>query len=227
MEQEFKVCKDCGRRLNVELFLVDYIYKNTGKKVRKPRCKVCNNLYQADWGRRNKDKVKKYNNYETAKKARKRYRDTHKEEQCKYLKEHAEEIREGRRRRQKGEKRRKYDREYKRRKRKENIDFKIYCDIKKRMLDALDSPYTMKGEALKLLGCDIPFLRKYLESKFTEGMTWNNHAINGWHIDHILPVDSFNLKDPQEQKRCFHWSNMQPLWAGDNLKKSNKILLVA
>jgi hypothetical protein len=72
-----------------------------------------------------------------------------------------------------------------------------------------------------LLGCSIDELKTHLESQFTEGMTWENYG--EWHIDHIRPCASFNLTDPAEQKICFHYSNIQPLWASDNLSKGDKI----
>lgn len=73
----------------------------------------------------------------------------------------------------------------------------------------------------ELLGCSIDELKTHLESQFTEGMTWENYG--EWHIDHIRPCASFNLTDPAEQKICFHYSNIQPLWASDNLSKGDKI----
>ena len=73
---------------------------------------------------------------------------------------------------------------------------------------------------MNLTGCDLPFLKGYLEEKFTEGMTWENHG--KWHIAHIKPCCSFNLEDEDEQKKCFHYSNLQPLWARDNLSKGGK-----
>ena len=54
-------------------------------------------------------------------------------------------------------------------------------------------------------------------------MTWDNYGINGWHIDHIIPVSKFDLTNNEAIKVCFHYSNLQPLWAKDNLKKGNKI----
>jgi len=61
-----------------------------------------------------------------------------------------------------------------------------------------------------------------LETKFLEGMDWDNYGIYGWHIDHIKPCSLFNLENIEEQKKCFHYTNLQPLWAIDNLKKGNK-----
>jgi len=53
-------------------------------------------------------------------------------------------------------------------------------------------------------------------------MTRENHGKNGWEIDHIKPCVSFDLSKPEEQKKCFHYTNLQPLWKEDNLKKGNK-----
>lgn len=74
---------------------------------------------------------------------------------------------------------------------------------------------------IDLLGCSPMELREYLESKFEDGMTWENRGLHGWHIDHIKPCASFDLSDPEQQKECFHYTNLQPLWAKDNLSKGS------
>lgn len=74
---------------------------------------------------------------------------------------------------------------------------------------------------MNLVGCDISFLKKHLEDQFTKGMGWENHGFYGWHIDHIRPCASFDLTDPEQQKQCFHYTNLQPLWAKDNLSKGD------
>ena len=71
-----------------------------------------------------------------------------------------------------------------------------------------------------LTGCTIRYLRSHLESQFKPGMTWANYG--AWHIDHIRPCASFNLLDAQQQSECFHWSNLQPLWASENCSKGSK-----
>ena len=63
----------------------------------------------------------------------------------------------------------------------------------------------------------------YLEGKFLEGMTWDNYGFHGWHIDHIIPISLG--KTLEEIKELCHYTNFQPLWADDNKKKSNKILI--
>jgi len=76
---------------------------------------------------------------------------------------------------------------------------------------------------LVLIGCSPEFLKEYLEQKFTEGMSWENYGLYGWHIDHVIPLSSVDTEE-EIYKLC-HYTNLQPLWAEENLKKSNKILI--
>ena len=73
-----------------------------------------------------------------------------------------------------------------------------------------------------LIGCSLEELKKHLESQFKPGMSWKNRGRNGWHIDHIKPCASFDLSKSEEQHKCFHYSNLQPLWAKENLRKGIK-----
>lgn len=75
-----------------------------------------------------------------------------------------------------------------------------------------------------LLGCSLDFFFKYFESKFTGEMSWAKFKRGQIHIDHIVPCSSFDLGDKAEQLKCFHYTNLQPLWALDNLKKSDSLL---
>lgn len=84
--------------------------------------------------------------------------------------------------------------------------------------------HAVKAQATKkcfvtdvLVGCAVPELLDHLSSKFAEGMTLDNYG--DWHIDHMRPCASFDLTDPEQQKECFHYTNLQPLWAKDNLSK--------
>jgi hypothetical protein len=76
---------------------------------------------------------------------------------------------------------------------------------------------------LELLGCNLDQLKQYIETLFKPGMTWGNHSKFGWHLDHIIPCSSFDLTDVEQQKKCFHYTNLQPLWAKDNIKKGSKL----
>jgi hypothetical protein len=96
-------------------------------------------------------------------------------------------------------------------------------NLRRRMIHAVKECQGFKyGKSEELLGCSFDEVRKYLESKFKDGMTWENHGLYGWHIDHIKPCASFDLTNEIEQRECFHYTNLQPLWAFDNLSKSDK-----
>ena len=79
------------------------------------------------------------------------------------------------------------------------------------------------SSSLSLLGTDMKTVKEHLESLFTKGMSWDNYGYRGWHVDHIVPCASFDLTDPEQQKKCFHYTNLQPLWAKDNLSKGAKV----
>jgi 5-methylcytosine-specific restriction endonuclease McrA len=79
-----------------------------------------------------------------------------------------------------------------------------------------------RDKSHQFLGCNYQFFRQYIEAKFTEGMTWEKFLLGEIHIDHIRPISSFNLLDENELKKAFHYTNCQPLWAKDNLKKKDK-----
>lgn len=78
------------------------------------------------------------------------------------------------------------------------------------------------GSAVRDLGCTTLELRVHLEKQFQQGMAWENWSYAGWHIDHIKPLSSFNLSDRAQLLKAVHYTNLQPLWAKDNFKKSNK-----
>ena len=82
------------------------------------------------------------------------------------------------------------------------------------------SNISVENPIKELIGCSPDYLRKHLEKQFTEGMSWKNHTINGWHIDHIIPLSS--AKTSSELEKLMHYTNLQPLWSKDNIKKSNK-----
>jgi len=108
-------------------------------------------------------------------------------------------------------------------KNKDSPDFKIKRNLRRRLHHALKG--NLKADkTFSLLGCDISFLKNYLANMFKEGMTWENYGPI-WHIDHIIPCCSFDLTIENEQKKCFHYSNLQPLFVKENLKKGRKFHL--
>ena len=80
-----------------------------------------------------------------------------------------------------------------------------------------------KGSAVRDLGCSIAEFKSYLETKFEDGMSWENKGRGGWHIDHIIPLSAFDLTDREQVKKACHYTNLQPLWEQDNLIKGNNL----
>lgn len=105
--------------------------------------------------------------------------------------------------------------------RKNNPEYKICCNLRKR-ISKLIRRNQKTGSAIRDLGCTTKELKVYLESQFEPGMSWDNYGLKGWHIDHIKPLSSFDLTDRNQFLEACHYTNLQPLWAEDNLKKGAK-----
>lgn len=111
-----------------------------------------------------------------------------------------------------------------RNKRKNNIHFKMKSIIAGRIYGALKIFKQNKiDNTINYLGCSIEFFVKYIESKFIENMNWNNQGKYGWHLDHIIPCEMFNLYIEEEQYKCFHYTNLQPIFGKDNLIKQDRL----
>lgn len=118
-----------------------------------------------------------------------------------------------------------YNAEYIKNKKEKDISFKISCNIRSRIskqfarfkIDRMGKSSTLG------VGCSSAELKEYIESKFQPSMTWDNYGHKGWHIDHIIPLAAFDLSNPEEFNRACHYTNLQPLWAKDNLAKGSKI----
>ena len=117
----------------------------------------------------------------------------------------------------------KYDRSlYARIRRASSLNHRLRCVIRERLTKLVRN----RREASKLLlGCSVTDLIKHLESKFILGMTWENYGRTGWHIDHIKPLAGFDLSNPEQLKQACHYTNLQPLWASDNLRKGARSVL--
>jgi len=114
-----------------------------------------------------------------------------------------------------------YQNNYQKKRRAEDIQFRIACGLRSRL------SITMQGKkkynkTLDYLSITLSDFKIYIEKQFTEGMSWDNYG--DWHLDHIKPVVSFDHTDEEQIKECWHYTNFQPLWATDNIKKSDKIM---
>lgn len=197
-----KICTKCGVEKSLDEFLVDKKHKNGKTSV----CKLCfkkyrqeNKYYITNYAKKyRKENREKINNY--AKKYREKYK---KQINIKKNKYHI--------------KRRKID-----------IRYTVKCNLRNRIWHALKTN-TKSLSTMMLIGCEIDYLLFHLQSQFTKGMSWDNYGrgwddkgLQEWHIDHIKPCASFNLTKPEDQQKCFNYTNLQPLWAKDNLSKHDK-----
>lgn len=114
-------------------------------------------------------------------------------------------------------------------KRKNDINFRVKDLLRSRIYNALKHNKKSK-HTIELIGCSINFLRNYIEKQFSKGMTWKNWGRHRkgefkkfWQLDHIRPCSSFDLSKPEEQLKCFNYTNLQPLWSEDNIKKHCKV----
>lgn len=103
--------------------------------------------------------------------------------------------------------------------RQSDINERIKHNVRVRINKAINS-VNRTGSAVNELGCSIEEFKIYISELFKEGMTWDNYG--EWHIDHIKPLDSFDLTDPKQFKQACNYSNLQPLWKLDNLSKGSK-----
>lgn len=156
--------------------------------------------YYKNWYQENKEEANKKNNEKR--------------------RENADAIREGCRRYRKNNREKinkKYNNYIKERK-KYDINFKLRLNLRTRIYHAIKSNNAKKyGKSLQLVGCTIKELKQHIENQFIKNMNWNNYG--EWQIDHIRPCASFDLTDPEQQKTCFNYMNLQPLWAEENYKK--------
>lgn len=106
-----------------------------------------------------------------------------------------------------------------------DIQYKLKKRLRIRLNSAIRGNYKI-GSAVKDLGCSIDDFKLRLEMLWTSGMSWKNYG-EGWHLDHIIPLSYFDLTDRQQFLQACNFTNIQPLWAKDNLSKGNKILLVS
>jgi hypothetical protein len=190
-----KTCKHCHETKSLTEF------RQTGKYFQ-ASCRICERKIRCKWAKAHRAQAT-----ETARKYREANAEQHAETVKRYNAAHPD-------------RRRKTHSKYVGERKKTDINFRLACNLRSRLGQALKNN-SKKGSAVKDLGCSISDLKLYLESKFQPGMDWSNWNKTGWHIDHIKPLVSFNLEDPIEFQQAVHYTNLQPLWAKDNLIKGS------
>ena len=157
----------------------------------------------------------------------KKYRQKNKEKIAKYLKDNCKKIakRQKKYNQDNAEQIARYKSNYRRERIKCDINFRLICNLRSRLCEAIRNNQK-SGSAIHDLGCTIEEFKIYISGLFAEGMSWENYGrkkgVICWHIDHIIPLSKFDLTNREQLLQACHYTNMQPLWAIDNIKKSNK-----
>jgi hypothetical protein len=188
-----KYCRVCDDFKPIEEF---------STKRREHLCRGCLNERSRLYKKNNREKIKTFN---------RKYKQVNKEDIRKYNNEYLDKNREKMNKDQ-----------VRRHKARVEADpaYKIAHNARNRIRLALCGK-TKSKVTKKLLDCDFTFLRNWLESQFTEEMTYENYG-KVWHIDHVIPCAKFSLEDEKEQHRCFNWTNLQPMIAIENITKNDK-----
>lgn len=196
----FKVCAICGQDKPHSEYL---IRKKNGKEKLRAECKCCTNERRRHlYNTKNRLKILEKN---------KSWINKNKEYKKDYDKKREKNIR---------ELRSKQHLEYYHNKKSDPI-YRLKKSLRSRLYFALVNN-AKAGKTIDMIGCSIDFLKAHLESKFKDGMSWDNYGVDGWHVDHIIPCVAFDLSKAEEQYKCFNYTNLQPLWGSDNCSKGGK-----
>jgi len=216
--EDIKHTKKCTK-CQVEKELVEFSAHHLAKDGKQTRCKSC----KSEWASANKDKIRnsrkkwveanKEKSKEYNKIYLKKYYQENKEYYNEYIKKHREENKEHYA---------EYIKTYQNERYHSDPDYKLSCLVRQfcfRVTNAVKEDKELRS--LEYLGCSIAEFKAHIESQWQEGMTWENHSMHGWHIDHIKPLD-WIIKNSDDPWQANHYLNLQPLWAEENLSKSNK-----
>ena len=237
-----KKCSKCGESKP----LSEFGKKKRAKDGLYPSCKSCVRSYYLENKERVRERGKKYReeNSDKIKQRKRKYRENNKEKidqkNKEWVKKNRERVRQNKRKweennpekvKESKAKYRKNNRKkcqeavnkWRRRKYAESIDYRLTCTIR-RYCSHITKLMKQKKElrSIEYLGCTIEELKAHLESQWQEGMSWDNHGLHGWHIDHIKPLDWY-IKNSDDPWQANHYTNLQPLWAEENHSKNNKI----
>ena len=210
----FKGSKICGK-CNVEKLFIEFSKKKSGKYGLESTCKECKKEYYQDNKENYKEYSKEYrgNNKEKIKERGKEYYQNNKEKKNEYSKEYYQDNKE--------KMIESISKSVKKRKLNDPL-FKLKCNLRTLICNSMRRKgYKKNSRTFNILGCEYSFFLKYMEAQFKDGMTWENHG--EWHIDHIMPM--YAAQTEEEALELNHYTNFQPLWAEENLYKSNKIIV--
>lgn len=166
--------------------------------------------YSKKWNAENREKVRAY-----ARKTSRKYKEEYSIKQKEYREKNKDKVAAYTRRYRK-------ESGYFERRYKEDAQYRLAYLLRRRLRNALKGN-AKKGSAVTLLGCSIDELKFYLEGRFQDGMTWENWGTHGWHLDHVVPLAFFDLTNEEHLQQVCHYTNLQPLWAKENISKGARI----
>ena len=221
---ETKVCSKC----NKEKEICEFYKRKESKDGYRSDCKCCFNERVLEYRKNNKEKIKQRSkdyfqkNKQSHLEKKQIWRKNNPEKYKKQVKDYWDKVKDVQTEKKKiwiNNNRKKYN-DYWNNRKKEETEFKLLTSMRSRLSGYLKKlNISKKNKTFEIVGCTPEFLKEYLEKQFIDGMTWENRG--DWHIDHIIPLSSAKTED-ELYKLCHH-TNLQPLWAEDNLKKSNKV----
>jgi hypothetical protein len=224
---ETKICSKCKEEKELCFFSLD----KTSKDGIRRHCNECRRIESKEYRTKNPEKRKetlnKYfekNREDILEKSKANYyldlektRDIKRKSYHNNKEKHKEKLKEYRIVNR--ERRTKYQRD----KINNDIQYKLSANVRNRIITFLKKEDIIKtNKTFDIVGCTPQFLKEHLESQFKDGMSWDNYGFYGWHIDHIIPLSS--AKTEEELYGLCHYTNLQPLWAKDNLSKGSKVL---
>ena len=205
---ETRICKIC----KIEKNILEFDKDNRRKDKVSSKCKDCRRDYHNNYNNLNREKKnenhKKYywKNREKELLRVKKKHENNKEKEKLYRKINRKKISEREKNRYNSD-----------------IIFKIKTNLRNRLKLFLKSKsISKKNKTIEIVGGSPELIKEHIEKQFKEGMNWENYGFDGWHIDHIKPLSS--AKTEEEVYKLSHYTNLQPLWAEENYKKSNKII---
>ena len=188
----------------------------TKRNVKDKRCPICQKFHFENWSKKNKKKLSE---------SIKNWRSLNPNYQKDYRKKNYKKFQEldKKDRIKRKDYFSKYSAEYKLKRRSNDPAFKLITNMRSRIRSYLTAnvSFRKKSKTMDLLGCTSIELKRHLEKRFKPGMNWKNNTINGWHVDHIKPLTL--AKSYKQLEKLCHYTNLQPLWANENIKKGNKL----
>lgn len=218
---ETKICSQCKIEKSIDEF-----HKHQGKHH--PKCKACRKQYTDAYYIKNREKILSLNA---------EYRKDWKNKNPNYMREYYQKNKKHIIKKSKmwilnnldkvnspeqKHRRKLYKKNYDRWKYKNDPTFRLIHSLRSR-LNQLLKGLNKSSHLLDMIGLSPSEFFAYLENQFEENMSWDNYGKNGWTIDHKIPCASFDHSNPEEIKKCWHYTNLQPMWYKDNIKKGNKI----